>query len=142
MYLVSELLRHKGSTVYTVTPDASVLDAARLMNEHRIGSVMVAVDDRIAGIFTERDILTRIVAEQRSPSGTKVSEVMTSRILTCTPETSLDELRKVMRERRIRHIPVVDKGRLAGIVSIGDVNAAEEQTLVETITYLEAYISQ
>lgn len=153
MYLVSELLREKGSTVHTIPVQASVLDAARVMNQYRIGAVVVtggtdrgrqgeAGEAGVVGIFTERDILMRVVAECRDPATTRVEEVMTPRVLTCTPETSIDELRKVMREKRVRHIPVMDGGKLAGMVSIGDVNAAEEQQLVETITYLEAYITQ
>lgn len=142
MFIVSEVLREKGSTVHVVSADATVLEASQIMNEHRIGSVVVTDGERIEGIFTERDILTRIVAEERAPSKTKVREVMTSRILTCTPATPLEELRQVMREHRVRHIPVVENGKLAGMVSIGDVNAAEEKTLVETISFLEAYIAQ
>jgi CBS domain-containing protein len=142
MYLVSELLRQKGSTVHAIAPDASVLEAARLMNQHHIGSLLVAHEQRLAGIITERDLLTRVMAAERSPGSTRVGDVMTGQVLTCTPQTSLDEVRKVMREKRLRHIPVVQEGRLAGMVSIGDVIAAEEQTLVETISYLEAYITQ
>jgi CBS domain-containing protein len=141
MYLVSELLRQKGTTVHTIAPSASVLEAARLMNQHRIGSLLAIEGERLVGIITERDLLMQVIAEERSPAGTMVRQVMTGQVLTCTPQTSLDEVRKVMREKRIRHMPVVDQGRIAGMVSIGDVIAAEERTLVETIGYLEAYIT-
>jgi CBS domain-containing protein len=141
VYLVSELLRQKGSSVHTIAPEATALEAASLMNQHRIGSLMVVAGGRPTGIVTERDMLTRVVAAKRDPATTPVQEIMTGRILTCTPQTSLDEVRKAMREHRIRHIPVIDQGKLAGMISIGDVNSADHQTLVETISYLEAYIT-
>jgi CBS domain-containing protein len=142
VYTVSQLLRHKGLTVHTIGPDASVLEAARLMNQHRIGSLVVLNDDRPVGIITERDILTRIVATERPPAGTPVRDIMTRDLITCSYRCSLDDLRSMMREKRIRHIPIIEDGRLAGMISIGDVNAAEEQALVETITHLETYITR
>jgi CBS domain-containing protein len=144
MYQVSELISLKGSAVMTIAPTASALDAAQAMNERKIGSLVV-VDGgqsrRVLGIITERDILTRIVAVERSPSKTRVSEVMTPDPISCTPETPLEDLRSVMHERRVRHIPVVESGLLAGMVSLGDLNAAEARELTQTIGYLKAYIS-
>jgi CBS domain-containing protein len=142
MHTISELLRHKGPQVFTISPDATVLEAAKKMNQHRIGSLVVAEGERIAGIVTERDILTKVVAGERPPAATPVSEAMTEKVLTCTPGTGLDELRHTMRERRIRHVPVVENGRLVGMASLGDLNFAEAHTLSETIGYLEAYISR
>lgn len=154
MHTVRELLRAKGSqSVCRVVPDTTVLKAAAKMNEHRIGSLMVMVpvlidSDRKAqiadmvGIVTERDILTRVVAAQRDPATTTVGEIMTRRVLTCTPDTPIDEARRVMREERVRHLPVIDQAELVGMLSIGDLNIAEHATLSETIRYLEAYIAQ
>lgn len=142
MYIVSELIQQKGASVFTIAPTATALDAAQKMNEHRIGSLVVTDGVRIAGIVTERDILTRVVAAKRAPHHTPVSEIMTPRVLTCAPGASLDELRRTMRERRIRHVPVVEDGALVGMVSLGDLNFAEARTLSETICYLEAYIAQ
>lgn len=141
MYLVRELLRSKGAAVHTVAPSVTVLEAARRMNAHRVGSLVVVEGDRLAGIVTERDILIKVVAESRPPGQTRVSEAMTERVLTCTPETPLDELRRTMRERRIRHVPVVEDGTIVGMVSLGDLNVAQARTLTETIGYLEAYIA-
>jgi CBS domain-containing protein len=141
MYNVSELLRTKGASIQRIEPGRSVLDASRQMNLHRIGSLAVVEEGRLVGIITERDILTRVVAAELPPATTKVSEVMTSHVLVCEPCTSLDELRSLMRQRRIRHVPVVSDGQLAGMVSIGDLNAAEARNLSQTISYLEAYIS-
>lgn len=138
---VRDVLRHKGTQVHTVAPGASALDAAALMNRQRIGSLVVVDDGTVIGIVTERDILTRVVAAERGPSVTPVVEIMTSPILTCTPATTLNEVRATMREHRVRHVPVMDADQLVGMVSIGDVTFAERETLSETIHYLEAYIA-
>jgi CBS domain-containing protein len=143
MHLVAELLRRKGPQVFSIHPEDSALDAAKKMNQYRIGSLVVTGEGgRTAGIVTERDILTKVVAADRPPATTPVSAIMTEQVLTCTPRTPLDELRHTMRERRIRHVPVVDNGQLVGMASLGDLNVAETQTLSETIGYLEAYISR
>ena len=141
MLKVCELLRSKGDAVHTTTLDATALAAAQKMNDHRIGSLVVTEGGRIAGIVTERDMLTRVIAGQRDPAKVRIAEIMTGDVLTCTPDTEIGELRTLMRERRVRHVPVVEHGRLAGMVSIGDLNAVEHKNLTETIGYLEAYIS-
>jgi len=141
MYQVSELIGLKGAAVVTIAPTASALDAAQAMNERKIGSLVVVEGKRVVGIITERDILTRIVAVERSPSKTRVADVMTPQPITCVPDTPLEELRSVMHERRVRHVPVLESGALAGMVSIGDLNAAEARELTQTIGYLKAYIS-
>ena len=141
MYQVSELIGLKGATVATIAPSATALDAARAMNERKIGSLVVMRGREVVGIITERDILTRIVAAEKSPSKTRVEEVMTPGPITCCPETPLEELRSMMHERRVRHIPVLESGTLAGMVSIGDLNAAEARDMTQTIGYLKAYIA-
>lgn len=139
MSSVANLLKSKGRQVVTVDPDATVVQAARLMNTHRIGSLVVVADGRPVGIFTERDVLTRIVAAEKNPATTRVRDAMTDRVLTCTPETSLEAVRHTMRAERVRHLPVVEDGKLCGMVSIGDLNNAEVKVLCETISYLEQY---
>ncbi|MEM9372547.1 MAG: CBS domain-containing protein [Planctomycetota bacterium] len=141
MGTVNDIIQHKGAAVRSVCATATVLEAARSMNEHRIGSLTVMLDGGLVGILTERDILTRVVAEHRDPEATRVGEVMTRDVLTCRPDTRLNEARAVMRHRRIRHLPVMDGAELKGMVSIGDLNQAEAGILVETIQSLEAYIS-
>ncbi len=138
---VRDVLRHKGNRVHTIGPGATALDAAAAMNRERIGSLVVVDEGQVIGILTERDILTRVVAGERTPSRTPVVEIMTSPILTCRPETTLNELRATMRERRIRHVPVMEGDRLAGMVSIGDLTFAEQEGMNQTIHYLEAYIA-
>ncbi len=141
MSCVSDILRQKDATVRTISPEASVLEAAREMNLRKIGSLVVCEKGGgVVGILTERDILTRIVAEERSPSATRVSEVMTPRVITCTPKTPVEDLRALMRKERIRHVPVVDDGRLCAMISIGDLNTVEVKVMHETIRYFEQYI--
>lgn len=143
MTTIAALLRTKGTEVKTIGPKATVLEAAKTMNQHRIGSLVVvdgASRGKVAGILSERDILTRIVAAQMDPDRTLVAEVMTRDVVTCTPDYSLTELRELIRERRIRHIPVVEGERLVGLVSIGDLNAHETSDLAATVHSLEDYI--
>lgn len=141
MATVKDLLAIKGSRVLSIHPEATALEAAQLMNEHKIGALLVMDEDRIVGMFTERDILHRIVAEERSPSHTHVAEVMTTEVVCCKPQTSIEEARGAMKNRRIRHLPVVDDaGRLLGLISIGDLNAYESHNHEVTIHILEEYI--
>lgn len=142
MGTVYDILSRKGHSVFTVGAGADVLTAARVMNDRKIGSVLVMDGARMAGILTERDILTRVVAEQRDPAFTPVSEVMTRDVMTCRATTRLNEARKVMREQRVRHLPVVDaRNTVVGMLSIGDLNHAEHDILVETIQTMETYIA-
>ena len=135
------LLSRKKEAVASLPPGATVLDAAKLMNERHIGSVVVVDRGRLVGIFTERDVLRRIVAATRDPARTKLEEVMTTQVACATPKTRLDEIRAVMREKRIRHMPVVDGGLVIGMVSIGDLNRAKHDVQERTIEYLERYMS-
>ena len=140
MVTVQDVLRRKGRAVVSVERSATVVNAARRMNEGKIGSVVVADGERVIGIFTERDVLNRIVAAGRDPASCTVGEVMTTPVACCTSGTSLDECRRVMRERRIRHLPVVDEGHLSGLISIGDLNTFEADGQAETIRYLSDYM--
>ena len=138
---VRELIAHKGGKVHSIPVTATVLDAAKVMNDARIGAVVVLEEGVMVGILTERDILTRVVGPELDASRTLAPQVMTREVLTCTPETKVAEARQVMRERRVRHLPVVSEGELLGMVSIGDLNLVETETLVATIRHMEAYIA-
>jgi CBS domain-containing protein len=140
MTTVSDILAKKGTAVASIGRDSTVLDAAHAMNERRIGALVVTEGDSVVGIFTERDVLTRVVAPQRDPATTRVAEVMTASVACCRPDTRLEECRTVMTDRRIRHLPVVDEGRLVGIITSGDVLASEMAAKNETIEYLHAYV--
>ncbi|HYT89931.1 MAG TPA: CBS domain-containing protein [Gemmataceae bacterium] len=141
MPTVRDILAHKGSEVAAISPEATIYEAAVRMNERKIGSLAVLHDGRLYGIITERDILQRVVAARRDPSQTPVSEVMTTEVVCCQLHTSLDEARGVMKNRRIRHLPVLnEEGLLLGMVSIGDLNAHEANTQEQTIHLLHEYI--
>lgn len=142
MATVREVLSRKGEQVFTVGREATVLEAALLMNEHKIGALVVTDGGRVLGMFTERDILRRVVGERREPAATAVGDVMTTELVCCTPETTVEEARGAMKNHRVRHLPLVDDARrLHGLVSIGDLNAFESTTQEETIYLLQEYIS-
>ena len=136
-----QILDQKNGELAWLPPTATVLQAAQLMNERHIGSVVIMQAEQVIGIFTERDVMRRVVAEQRDAGSTQLEEVMTTPIAVATSETSIAELQNVMRERRIRHIPVVDDERAVGMVSIGDLNRAQHDVDEQTIRYLERFIS-
>ncbi len=141
MAQVSDLLARKGNFVLCISPTTTVLDAVQLMNRHKVGSACVCIDDRIIGIFTERDVLTRVVGEKRDPVDCLVEDVMTSDIAYARMNTEVDQVAAIMKVRRIRHLPVCDDhGRLQGLVSIGDVNAFRTDGQATEIHYLQEYI--
>jgi len=125
-----------------VPPTTTVLDAIRTMNERRIGAVVVGRNGRMDGIFTERDVLRRVVAEQKNVSTLSVSEVMTKDVICCDPDTTVEEASRTMRDRRIRHLPICDADRhVIGLVSIGDVNAFHANVQDATIQLLNEYVT-
>jgi CBS domain-containing protein len=140
MHTVKQILESKGKAVFSVGEDATAMDAAKVMNEHHIGALVVTRGEKVVGIFTERDILNRVVAQQRDPAGAVVRDVMTTPVACCAPDTSRAECRGVMRSRRIRHLPVVDDDRLVGMISIGDIIEDEGAEQQETIRYLYEYM--
>jgi CBS domain-containing protein len=141
MSTVRDILVTKGAHVQSIGPGASVLNAALLMNEHKIGSLIVMDGGRVVGIFSERDIMQRVVVSRRDPSETPVADVMTTEVICCRPHTTLDEARGVMKNRRIRHVPVLDDNdQLCGLISIGDLNAHAMQEHESTIYVMEQYI--
>ncbi len=141
MATVRDLLEHKGPEVLTIASDATVLEATRRMNDRKVGAIVVT-DDRsnVVGIFSERDVLRRVVAEQRDPAETPIRDVMTQRVVCCPLDTDLHEVQALMRSQRIRHLPVIENGNLAGMISIGDVNAHFATDREVHIHYLHDYL--
>lgn len=140
MLTVQSILERKGQTVQTVAAADTVLRAAELMNQHRIGALVVSSGDKVVGIFTERDILNRVVAARRDPATTKVEQVMTTPMICGRRNTTLAECRSIMTGKRIRHLPIVEEGRLYGLISSGDLLATEVQDQQVTIEYLHEYV--
>jgi CBS domain-containing protein len=114
------VLAGKGATIHFVVPEATVFDAVGKMNQERIGALLVCVSGEMVGIFTERDVLCKVVAEGRDPATTRIVDVMTQEVVTVRSTTSVEEAMAVFTERRFRHLPVVDDGELKGLVSSGD----------------------
>jgi CBS domain-containing protein len=138
MPAIRDILASKGSNVLSIPPDTTALEAAELMNTHRVGSLVVMDGGRVIGMFTERDILTRVVVARRDPGETAVREVMSTKVICGQPQTKLDEARLAMKDRRIRHLPVVgEMGQLLGLISIGDLNAYDANSQESTIHYME-----
>ncbi len=141
MPTVRDVLASKVQGVQSTTPEASVLEAVNQMNDHKIGALVVMDGDDVVGMFTERDVLRRVVGEERSPSATRVADVMTREVVCCGPDTDLDDVAALMKKRRIRHVPVCgSSGKLLGMVSIGDVNAYNASNQETTIHFLNEYI--
>lgn len=140
MATVRDLLARKGDAVVSLPASATVLEAARTMNHHGIGGIVVTTGGRMAGIFTERDVLRRIVAESRDPATTRLGTVMTAPVTSCRPEATLEEIGALMSSQRIRHLPVVDSGGLVGLVTTGDLLAHRVSEQQDTIQYLNHYV--
>ncbi|SFQ33235.1 CBS domain-containing protein [Amycolatopsis arida] len=139
---IADVLRSKGTFVATVDPDATVAELLGRLAEHNVGALVVAGGDGVAGIVSERDVVRRLHERGAQLLGRPVSEIMTKVVATCGPEDSVDDLSAVMTQRRIRHVPVLVDGKLAGIVSIGDVVKARMDELEQSREQLQAYISQ
>lgn len=138
---VRDILARKGHLVVSVSPHDTVHAAAALMNEKGVGGVLVVdAAKELIGVFTERDILKRVVVAGRDPETTLVGEVLTSNVVTCHPETTLDECGAIMTARRVRHLPVADDQTVYGVVTIGDVMAFRVSEQESTIEYLNGYM--
>jgi CBS domain-containing protein len=134
------ILERKGSVVHAVPWSATVADALTLMNQMRIGCVVVVEEGKLCGIFTERDVLVRVVGEYRDPRFTFIQEVMNTHVFVATQDTTLGDALREMVGRRFRHLPVVEDGQLRGIVSSGDITAWLATNLGTMVHQLECYI--
>lgn len=137
---IRQVLAHKGGDVETIDPHASVFDAVERMNMRRIGALLVCDGDRPIGIFTERDVLVRVVAKRLDPETTPVGEVMTHGLVTVGVETSVVEAMMVITAKRCRHLPVFEGAMLCGLVSIGDLTSWIVRDQERTISDLYDYI--
>jgi len=140
MATVRDLLARKHGPVISISPTDTVLSAAQAMNQHGIGGLVVLDRGALIGVFTERDILRRVVAAERDPATTKVQEVMTTPVISCLPETSVEECGAIMSGRRIRHLPVTDDRGLVGLVTSGDLLAFQVTEQIATIQFLNSYM--
>lgn len=140
MSTVRDLLARKGTNVISVTPEQTVLDAAHLMNEKGIGGVVVMTGSKLVGIFTERDIMRRVVAASRDPATTLIGDVMTADCMTITADVQIAVCRAMMSSKRVRHFPVMHDDGLVGMVTSGDILAFEVVQAEAQIEQLEKYV--
>ena len=141
MRTVRQLLETKSPEVFSVAPDAPVIDAIRLMAERRIGALLVMEGVRLAGILSERDYARKVVLQGRSSKDTPVRAIMTADVVTVTPETTVPACMQVVTQHRIRHLPVMESGEVAGMISIGDLVAAVIEDQQHELDQLQRYIA-
>jgi len=120
MDTIAHILKEKGNQVHQASPDATVLQAVQAMCATRVGAILVCEGNVPVGMFTERDLMTHVILARRDPTVTKVAEVMSRDLVVIEPATRAEEAMAIMTERRCRHLPVLDEGKLAGVLSIGD----------------------
>lgn len=138
---ITAILDRKGKKVYSVSSKVSVADAVGEMNRQRVGSVLIIDGGRLVGIFTERDVLRRVVGAGVDPLRTCVSEVMTSQVMTISPDATIEETMRIFTEKRCRHLPVVDGGELIGAISIGDITRWMSDAHRAEAEHLKNYIT-
>lgn len=141
MPTVQSILLEKGSKVHTISSGATVAEAVAKMNDHKIGSLVVRDGSHVVGMFTERDVLRRVIAQGHSPAEVIVAEVMSTNVVCCRPDADLDDVAATMKTRNVRHVPVCDDDQeLVGMISMGDVNAVYASAQESQIHFLNEYI--
>jgi len=140
MKTVAQMLELKPTGVISISPEATVLDALKLLAEKDVGAVLVMEGTRLVGVFSERDYARKVSLKGKASGETPVSEIMTQPVVCVTPKQTNEECMALMTEKRVRHLPVIDKGRVLGVLSIGDLvkDAISEQQFI--ISQLEHYI--
>src|SRR5207244_1913627 len=138
---VGAVLRHKGNHVWSTSPDDSVLQAIALMADKGVGALVVLRGEAVVGVISERDYARKVILQGRSSKDTLVSDIMTTPVCSVTPEHTIDECMRIVTAERIRHLPVVENGKIVGMVSIGDLVRRLVSIQGETIQYLHEYIA-
>jgi CBS domain-containing protein len=138
---ISAILKRKSGHIFSTRPDATVYDAIEIMADKQIGALLVMEKDELVGIISERDYARKIILKGKSSKETPVAEIMTSQVLSVSPQHSVGDCMRIITEKRFRHLPVLEKGAVVGMVSIGDLVNWIINEQQETIRQLEAYIS-
>ena len=138
---VNQLLNKKGKEIHSISPDATVFDAIKLMSELGVGALLVLEGSRLVGVISERDYTRKVILKGRSSSSTVVQDIMTKKVICLSPENNIDECMALMNENQIRHLPIVEKGEVVGVVTIMDVikNILQEKEFI--IEQMEHYIA-
>ena len=140
MLSVRQMLSEKGSAVVSITPDTSVFDALKVMNEKNIGAVLVMEDEELVGIFSERDYARKVILAGRSSKTTEVKELMTCKVYCIDPSRTIQDVMELMNEHRFRHVPVMESEKVIGVLSSGDVMRGVVAEQKNTIESLETYL--
>jgi CBS domain-containing protein len=142
---ISEILSHKGSNVWTVSPDTMVFDAIQLMADKNIGALLVTEHDRLLGVLSERDYTRKIALKGKSSKQTPVREIISGRVVSVSPSHTVEDCMRLMTDHRVRHLPVLSGDKIFGIVSIGDlvnwIISAQTTTIHQLQTYITGYPS-
>lgn len=141
MLEVRQLLAEKGHRIFAIGPDEPVLAAVRLMADHYIGALLVMRDDELVGIVSERDYARKIILQNRASAETPVRDIMSTPVITVQPDDTTDTCMRICTERRVRHLPVVDGGKVVGVLSIGDLVKAVISEQSQEIEHLQRYIA-
>ena len=139
---VSDILHAKGQLIFSVTGDVTVYEAVKIMGEKNIGALVVMNGDELNGIISERDYARKIVLKGKASRDTLVKDIMTEQVITVTPDDHIDKCMELMSQKHIRHLPIIDAGKVVGMISIGDVVNAVIASQKETIEQLKNYITQ
>ncbi len=142
MFIVRQILEGKGYEVWHVQPETTIYEALQLLAEKGIGAVLVMEDERLVGIFSERDYARKVALKGKSSRTTPVREGMTDRVIYVRPDQSVEDCMALMTQHRIRHLPVLEGERVVGVISIGDVVKSVISQQANTIHHLEAYITE
>ena len=138
---INDILQHKGSAAWTIRPDATVFEAIQVMAEKNIGALLVTDNDKLVGIISERDYTRKVVLKGKTSKQLKVREILSEKVLYVSPNHNIEECLRLMTDHRVRHLPVLDGGKIAGVVSIGDLVNWVISTQGTTIHQLETYIT-
>jgi CBS domain-containing protein len=138
---ISTILHHKGAPVWTISPDATVFEAIQVLAKKNIGALPVMEGEKLIGIFSERDYTRKVALEGKTSQTTKVRDILTANVTTITPRDSIEEAMRLMTAMRVRHLPVMEEGKLVGFVSIGDMVNWIISAQTAAIDQLEAYVA-
>lgn len=140
---IRDILHNKGGNVWTVSPEATVLDAIHMMADKNIGALLVTKDDKLIGIISERDYTRKVILKGRASKDTPVREILSGHVIHVSPEHSVDECLRLMTEHRVRHLPVMEGHKILGVISIGDlvnwIISAQSSTIQQLETYITGY---
>jgi CBS domain-containing protein len=140
---ISEILSHKGNQVWSVSPDATVFEAIQMMADKNVGALLVVQNEKLVGIISERDYTRKVILQGKASRSTAVKEILSSHLVEVSPAHSVEECLRLMSDHRVRHLPVMEEGRIVGVISIGDlvnwIISAQTTTINQLQTYIAGY---